>query len=642
MAMLQPLQYQSMFVPTDIGLMNQQIMKRDQEYAQNEAMLAAAQDKYAQVASHPSATQHKNQLLDQLNTDINKMIEDYGGDIGSIDRRTLVDRVNTIRPQIQDLQRHASIADEQRKVAAKYGPFADIQSDISDYGAWVEQGRPDYKIGDTREYSKFLEGNFGDIAKRIQGSGLWNSNTAGFLGQTIQRGISEQEIPQYAELMSNFLQETTGASQSAADNIAMGRAMQLFQGQQRQYRQDASPSTKTPPLTGPATTHYYGDAKTDQSVKKIDDQYSAFEEAIGSYKNMQDFYSNNVGVGAKISGIKGALKNVTGRSDLTANNIISVLDGDSEKGANLKSGLLDLYNQFNPDSENLVKDDAGNITGVVPGRTPKVAAELARFSDADPLKQAESYYNKALKPFKDNPLYSEMVDVHGSDPIHAAGIITERKKQMYAQHSRYDKPVKNEVKNQIFGDLVNVESFTMSDGSDGVLVDGKNMNSKKFSDKMKGLKASDVEQTAFNLVDGTMEMTIKESGKDREVYEIPVGNIKNEAVRHSMNRIQSFMNGVYKQGGTRNSEFSSPDGYVKYIHMSDWNQSLNNGKGGYEDKLIKYNWDGSQYIPTESGTTDEYGNEITIDGLMSEFHQTAANALSDHYGREVKYTPIKR
>ena len=148
MAIIQPLQYQSMFVPTNLNLLNQQIQGREQEYKQNEALMAQAADKYAQVASDPSAIQYKNELLDQFKGDMDVLSDQYGGDLGAIDKRTLINKMNKIRPQIQQLQRHAALKEEERKMRQKLGPFALELGPAEEF----EFGEPVMNIANRQDY----------------------------------------------------------------------------------------------------------------------------------------------------------------------------------------------------------------------------------------------------------------------------------------------------------------------------------------------------------------------------------------------------------------------------------------------------------------------------------------------------------
>lgn len=239
MAFMQPLQYQSMFVPTNLGLMNQQLMKRDKEYEANEMAMANAADKYSQVISDPSAVEYKNQLLDQFGNDMRELTEQHGGDLGAIDKKALVNKINKIRPMIQDVEKHALAREDEKKRIAQLGPWADLQSGVGGYEEWASGDREYAKIGDTRDYDKFLEQNYSNKAKMRRDNNLVLDPTGQFYMKTTKHGITKSEEQFYTDKMYDDL-KAIGVSDTVAMQKAAKHANNLVMGESDQYMRNAN------------------------------------------------------------------------------------------------------------------------------------------------------------------------------------------------------------------------------------------------------------------------------------------------------------------------------------------------------------------------------------------------------------------
>lgn len=545
MAFLQPLQYQSMFVPTNIGLMNQQIMQRDAEYRQNEAMLAAAQDKYAQITSHPSATGYKNQLLDQLQADTQKMIDDYGGDIGAIDKRTLINKINSIRPEIQDIQRYTNLAEEQRKATSIAG--TDLQQGLGDFQQWKASGKPNYKIGHVSKYQDYLDKGYDDIGKMIRDSGLYGSTVNdAFLAQKLTEGITVEEQSAYKDIIKQDLMRNMGSSESVADDLATQKVMQLTQGYRYNYRQDPAfkvGDDRIQETSGLPVTMSYDQAKIDSSVKNATREYDEFVQASSDY------------------------------NDLLA--------------SGYKPG--DEMQQFEP----TVRSIGGDVI---------------------------NRYNEAIKPYKNNPTFNDMVS-RGANQIDAAKYISKQKADMYARNAGYYKPTPDNIKSDVRGDLVTRSKF-----NDITTVDSKGRIKDVDSDDFKDiLGTAKVEEAEFNIVDGTVKLTMNNKGK-LESYEVPMENIQNNSIKNGMKMYKSFLNDIYSQSDTKESILKLPGGAMYRF----WSE-LNSDMTGY-DKSIEY--------IDKNGTTYNFNGDFQKG--LDFFGKHAATSLVDNYGKQVNYEKRKR
>lgn len=245
MNMLQPTQYQSMFVPTNLDFMNQQIMARDAEYAQKEALIASAKDKYAQINTHASAAGYKEKVLGELENNLQGMIDEKHGDIGALDVRSLMNTIRSVHPKIQDITEYTKRAEEQRKAMAVAG--IDLQKGLGDFESWQESGRGNYRVGKIADYQKYIQENYGDLKARLQEDGLFESDTDGFVSTTTDRGILKEEIEKYRLKMIDDLMLSAdegtggmGASRPIAENIATAKADALYQGFTRNYQKEAA------------------------------------------------------------------------------------------------------------------------------------------------------------------------------------------------------------------------------------------------------------------------------------------------------------------------------------------------------------------------------------------------------------------
>lgn len=233
MAFLQPLQYQSMFVPTDINLLNKQIQRKDAEYDMNEAAIANAQDKYQQIVSDPSAVEYKNKLMDQFGSEMQGLSDQHGGDLGAIDKRTLVGKINSIRPMIQDIEKHAMLKEEERKQLFKLGPNADLQRGVGTYDDWSNNpdGRQEAVIGDKKDYQSHLDTRYASIARMRRDMGMKDSQTLGYNEQKTILGATEAERGKYVNMMAQDLMQNKGTSETVAYAMASGQFEKLMMGE---------------------------------------------------------------------------------------------------------------------------------------------------------------------------------------------------------------------------------------------------------------------------------------------------------------------------------------------------------------------------------------------------------------------------
>lgn len=237
------IEYQSMFIPTNMNLMQQNIGRREDEYNQNEAAIAATEDQYANIVSDPTAVEYKNNLLTGFKTDVNKMIDQYGGDIGAIDKRSLISKMNSIRPEIQAIQRHAALKEEERQAINKLGPWALKlgASAIKDSRGNVI-GEPVSAIKDKRAYLEYMQENYAKLANKVRESGLKPVNgVPGLLESTTQRGIYENEedalIDQATQALIDLDPDLANRPEVAND-LAKQYIPQLYQGYTKEYVDD--------------------------------------------------------------------------------------------------------------------------------------------------------------------------------------------------------------------------------------------------------------------------------------------------------------------------------------------------------------------------------------------------------------------
>lgn len=239
MQLLQPLQYQSMFVPTNMGLLNSKLMMKEQEYEQNQNAIASAMDQYAQIPSDPSAIEYKNNLMNSFKGDLNSMIDTYGGDLAAIDKVSLINKLNSIRPQIQQIQRHAALKEEERQLRNKYGAWAyapESSASSIKYGDQVI-GDPIYKIKDKRDYLENLKSNYGSLAsRRYEGNLMSVPGHEEYLQTVTQLGLDPNEVN---NMTGNAVKSLMDMDKDLEPDEALAMAQSfipnLVLGQQKQF-----------------------------------------------------------------------------------------------------------------------------------------------------------------------------------------------------------------------------------------------------------------------------------------------------------------------------------------------------------------------------------------------------------------------
>lgn len=248
-----PVQYTSQFIPTDIGAMSNLLGQRQTRYDQALAGQLAMEDAYAQLPSTPQDIAGKQVLLNQFKTDVQSIVDRYGGDYGaaSKDIARLVSKKRQ-DPSFQLLPQAAKLAEEQRRLQAQYGPSAmtlrEVPQVLDPETGKVMVSPEDlrYSVLDQRQLEKALETEFGNRARMIRESGLSPSTTSpGMLVQTKTRGITDEEVPGVTEEMmtrlSNMNPDLAAAIEEGdprALQIAQNMAQQLVGGIERQYTRD--------------------------------------------------------------------------------------------------------------------------------------------------------------------------------------------------------------------------------------------------------------------------------------------------------------------------------------------------------------------------------------------------------------------
>lgn len=239
-----PIQYTPQFIPTDINLMNRMLQERQQEHDLSLARIAEMEDKYGQMRVDPSDIEYKNQLLGNFQQDIGSIVDRYGGDYGAASK-DITRKLSKFRndPFFQNAPYKAQLIEEARKREAQLGPNAvnirgvnDLRNlDISQP---IDPESFKYDIRDIRDYEKALDTNYGDIKTWIRESGLQGSDVDGLLQSTEYRGLMKNEVPQYAGVMSQYLQEQMGLPKEYADRLGENKAVQLYQGSRNQFMRD--------------------------------------------------------------------------------------------------------------------------------------------------------------------------------------------------------------------------------------------------------------------------------------------------------------------------------------------------------------------------------------------------------------------
>lgn len=296
MNLLNPIQYKSMFVPTNMEMLSNQLMRKEKQYDENDLLLAQANDEIAQIPVHPSAIEYKKQLVGGLKNDLNKMIENRNGDLAAIDKTELLGKINKIRPEIQKLQRHNALAEEQRKITAELGPNAFIINDISDFNIWNRNPTQNYNVKDLRTYSARLDEQFGDRAKRVNQSGLYKSGTDGVLQSSIVRGLAPAEIAQstedFAQDLMKFDPELAKYPEKARA-LAEAKARSMVGGTTFDFMNDPSYDPNASAKQGAAEessasliTGRYGSGEPNDFDEKSMDEGIAWIESVNDELNI--------------------------------------------------------------------------------------------------------------------------------------------------------------------------------------------------------------------------------------------------------------------------------------------------------------------------------------------------------------------
>lgn len=637
--MATPIQYVPQFIPTNVGLMNQQLGQMQQRYDQAAAMMPQFEDQYGQMLVDPSDIEGKNAILGKFQGKVQDIVDRYGGDYGAASKE-IARNISRFRqdPFFQLVPYKRALAEEERRKASQLGVFGITTKSVSDTpaydpktGQYASKEDLAYEVLDRRDLEQEWSRQYKDLGDDFEEYKLSESDIPGYHKIAKRIGLDPNKVNEVAQDSFNYLKSLhPNIPDDVAASIASNMTEGLVKGTEYNYMRDldydpsSSKSNPNNPSSGSPLTYRLSGAEADESVRKAEKEFNTFNEALQNYNRLTKTYSENEGIGGQVKYLSESFRDFYPAANNRSTQEISRLLNEKTMYQNQKQAMVDLYNKFYPDDkENVIFDSNGEPSDIVGTRRNFVARRLNSIIDSDPKVAAEKAYNNAFSKFKDNPTYNDLTVNYGVDPSDAARYVTEEKKAMYTSHFRYDKPTDRDVDNKIYNDYaINIKNISKAYDQDGEELDNDDI--KNLLPKIK----NNIIASEFNLMKGTINITGKD-GDEIKAIEIPIDDIGNETMRKGAKYYKSFLDDLYSQSSTKESTFIAPDGMSGYSFTSAYNPST----GSY-DKVLNYRW--------KDGDNVKQYTFNSFDEGLSHFAENAAQTLIDNYGTQVEYKTRKR
>lgn len=495
--MATPIGYTKQFIPTNVGLISQQLGQRQQRHDQALSNLAAAEDQYGQMLVDPSDIESKNAILGDFANRTKNILDKYNGDYGAASKELTREISKTRKdPFFQLAPYKRALAEEERRRVAQLGPNAIVTKSVSNTpiydpntGLYATKEDLQSEILDRRDIEKAFMTEYGGLAKEVQDEVI-PGRFAGYHTSRRHRGIRQEEVPQVASNAAEYLKSLhPRISDEVAQDIALNMSSQLVGGFTDQDIADRG---------------YVDPSKGGQEQAPTDQRLPYFTE--GSIK-----------------------KESTGGSD--------ELQSDYDEATSLTNSLASNKNVD-------VVDEAQRT-----GRTPEeVENDLAILN-----KNANAEYNKIVGKYKNHPTFKYLKETEGLSDLEAMKISIDEQKRVEEAGVFGNVFYPTDI-SDLKGKILRSVSGTQSSQFDAFEEDDKGVSKAKkpgwfFKDMtvsdVVGKYGENIYDAGFDYDSEHVVLKANDDGEQR-TFRIPFDAIGNTGVNKSLKRFSSFVKAYTK------------------------------------------------------------------------------------------------
>lgn len=303
MNILQPIQYQSQFIPMDLNVIQRGLDQRQQAYDASLSRIAAIEDQFGQMQVDPSDIEAKQRVFGDFRNKVDEIAERYGGDYGAASRdiaRELTSFRNQPFMQLAPYKRQ--LIEEARQREAQLGVNKlDIGRGV-DYlrGLDISSGeltpeQMQYEILNRQDVRNALKQDFGGLGTKTREYLLEQSGLPGFARARTAKGLIEGEVNQVTEDMFDYIKSINpNINDEDALYEASNYAKTLVQGYNDQFMKlpvDTGASSSNQNLASTVIARHGLATPTgwsDEEAKKMKDDYIKARDAYDAYKKSGD------------------------------------------------------------------------------------------------------------------------------------------------------------------------------------------------------------------------------------------------------------------------------------------------------------------------------------------------------------------